>query len=78
MIKKIDNLGRVVIPKGYRQMLGLNPGDPLDVEFDSGRLWLSAHQEGCTFCGEGSATSSFMGKTICPDCISRIRAIPGA
>ena len=36
MIKKIDNLGRVVVPKGYRMMLGLKPGDPLDVEVDGG------------------------------------------
>lgn len=77
MIKKIDNLGRVVIPKGFRQMLGINPGDPLDVEVDSGRLWITAHQDGCTFCGVSEATSNYMGRNICPECISRIRTIPG-
>ena len=78
MIKKIDNLGRVVVPKGYRMMLGLQPGDPLDVEVDGGRLMLSPHHDGCTFCGSVEANQLFLEKSICPDCLQQLRAMPGA
>ena len=78
MIKKIDNLGRVVVPKGYRQMLGLQPGDPLDVEVDGGRLLLSPHRDGCTFCGSVESTMLFLEKSVCPECIQQLRAMPGA
>lgn len=76
MIKKIDNLGRVVVPKGFRQMLGIRAGDPLDVEVDAGVITISPHQEGCIFCGEADVALTFMKKRICPDCLSRIKAAP--
>jgi AbrB family transcriptional regulator, transcriptional pleiotropic regulator of transition state genes len=78
LIKKIDNLGRVVVPKGYRMMLGLQPGDPLDVEVDGGRLMLSPHRDGCTFCGSVEANLLFLEKSVCPDCLTQLRAMPGA
>ncbi len=76
MIKKIDNLGRVVVPKGYRMMLGLQPGDPLDIEFDDGRLTISPHRDGCAFCGASEAVHHFLDKKICPDCLRRIKNLP--
>jgi len=75
LIKKIDNLGRVVVPKGYRMMLGLEPGDALDVEVDGGRLMLSPHKEGCTFCGEGEATVRYMDKGICLYCMEQLKGL---
>lgn len=78
MIKKIDNLGRVVVPKGYRLMLGLQPGDPLDVEVDGGKLLLSPHHDGCTFCGSTSLVGTHLGKSICGECLTFLRAIPSA
>lgn len=78
MIKKIDNLGRVVVPKGYRLMLGLQPGDPLDVEVGDGKLMLSPHRDGCTFCGSTSVAGTHLGKKVCGECLHNLKAIPGA
>lgn len=78
MIKKIDNLGRVVVPKGYRMMLGMKPGDPLDVEVESGKLMISPHIDGCAFCGSTSVASTYLEKNICQECLASIKAIPGA
>ena len=78
MIKKIDNLWRVVVPKCYRHMLCLQPGDPLDVEVDGGRLLLSPHRDGCTFCGAVEATQVFLENSICPDCLQQLQQLqPG-
>ena len=76
MIKKIDNLGRVVVPKGYRLMLGLQPGDPLDVDVDGDRLVIMPHREGCTLCGGSNVLQPFLSKNICSECIEQIRAMP--
>jgi AbrB family transcriptional regulator, transcriptional pleiotropic regulator of transition state genes len=73
LIKKIDNLGRVVVPKGYRMMLGLQPGDPLDVEVDGGRLMISPHKDGCTFCGMPDGLHSYLDKSICPGCLDQLK-----
>ena len=76
MIKKIDNLGRVVVPKGYRLMLGLKPGDPLDVEVDGDRLVIAPHLEGCLFCGGSGELQVYHSKKICSDCVEQIRRLP--
>lgn len=75
MIKKIDNLGRVVVPKGYRMMLGLQPGDALDVEVNEGRLMFSPHRDGCTFCGEADSLQIYLNKNICSSCLTQLRQI---
>ncbi len=75
MIKKIDNLGRVVVPKGYRQMLGLEPGDQLDVSVDGDNLVITPHKEGCALCGGSSVLHAYLSKQICSDCVERIRAL---
>ncbi len=77
MIKKIDNLGRVVVPKGYRMMLGLKPGDPLDVEVDGGRLTISPHVDGCTFCGASESIHRFFDKGICGGCLEKLKNLDG-
>jgi len=78
LIKKIDNLGRVVVPKGYRQMLGLKPGDPLDFDVEGGAITISPHHDGCVFCGGPNISTVFLRKSICRDCLERIKSIPVA
>jgi len=78
LIKKIDNLGRVVVPKGYRQMLGLKPGDPLDVDVEGGVITISPHQDGCVFCRGANVAAVFSRKNICSDCLEGIGSIPDA
>ncbi|MDD5747713.1 MAG: AbrB/MazE/SpoVT family DNA-binding domain-containing protein [Actinomycetota bacterium] len=75
MIKKIDKLGRVVVPKGLRETLNLNPGDPLDVQVDGEKLTFSPYREGCALCGNSNSTVSFRGKAICRVCIAEIRGL---
>ena len=75
MIKRLDSLGRVVVPKGFRLKLGLKPGDPLDFEIKGNRIIISLHEDGCTFCGRQNAEKVYLSKKICGDCISRIRSI---
>ncbi len=75
MIKRIDNLGRVVVPKGYRVMLGLKPGDALDIQIDGGKLTMKPHKGTCAFCGKTEICSAYMGKGLCAECLKAIKSL---
>ena len=49
--RKIDSLGRIVIPAEIRQTLGLTEGDVLDIEVRGGAIVLSPMSEQCELCG---------------------------
>jgi AbrB family transcriptional regulator, transcriptional pleiotropic regulator of transition state genes len=49
--RKIDSLGRIVIPAEIRQTLGLSEGDVLDIEVRGGVIVLSPMSEQCALCG---------------------------
>lgn len=78
MIKRIDSLGRVVVPKGYRTMLGLKPGDALDIQIDGGKLTMKPHKGICTFCGSNEIRSVYMGKGLCAECLKAIKLLQEA
>lgn len=75
MIKRIDKLGRVVIPKGYRQALGIEPGDPVFMEEKGGVLILSSSGDRCVFCGLGNGVKVLHSKGVCTDCLKALAGL---
>lgn len=67
-IKKIDELGRIVIPKDIRKVLGVNNLDSLQFFLDGDSVVLKRFGEHCEFCGNDEDLISFKGKFICKDC----------
>lgn len=53
IVRRIDDLGRVVIPKELRRTLAIREGDPLEIHVDGGRIILTKYIEGgrCPTCG---------------------------
>lgn len=73
IVRRIDELGRVVIPKELRRTLGVENGDPLEIFGDGERIIVRKYQPGCFTCGSVDGTlREFYGKPICTDCISKI------
>jgi AbrB family transcriptional regulator, transcriptional pleiotropic regulator of transition state genes len=70
--RKVDDLGRVVIPVGIRRSLGIREGDPLDVHVEGDRVILSKPTDECVFCGAKEALRSFRGKPVCGSCAAAI------
>ena len=66
--KKIDELGRIVIPKDVRKALGVENSDYLQFFIDGDSLILKKLGNGCEFCGSESALFEFKGKFICSEC----------
>lgn len=70
IVRKVDELGRVVIPKEVRTMLNINVKDPLEIFIDSDTILLRKHVTGCHACGNMDQLKSVNNITLCPNCIS--------
>lgn len=73
MERKVDELGRIVIPKHIRKKLGLETKTKVSFETDGERLIVTKAYPTCAICGSDERLIDFRGKPICADCISMIR-----
>lgn len=70
IVRKVDELGRVVLPIELRRTLGVSEKDALEIFVNGQDIVLRKYAPGCTFCGvaEGDL-KSFKGKPVCIDCV---------
>ncbi len=74
IIRKIDELGRIVIPMSIRQSLNMNIRDPLEIYVDGDRVVLRKHETAaCVFCGEAKGVITFNDKYICSKCLDALK-----
>jgi transcriptional pleiotropic regulator of transition state genes len=69
IVRKVDELGRVVLPKELRGTLDIDIKDPLEIYVDGKTILLKKYQPGCVFCGSVKDVSVYKAKNICPDCL---------
>ncbi|MBM7624221.1 AbrB/MazE/SpoVT family DNA-binding domain-containing protein [Sporohalobacter salinus] len=72
IVRKVDDLGRIVIPKELRKTLNINEKDSLEIYVDGESIILKKYEPGCTFCNNVGNTTIFKGKTICKDCLAEM------
>ena len=72
VVRKVDELGRIVIPKELRKILGINQKDPLEIYTDGDMIILKKYQPFCIFCGDSEQTISFNGKNVCKNCAKKL------
>lgn len=70
--RKVDDLGRVVIPAGIRKSLGIREGDAVEVHVEGERIVLSRPREQCVFCGREEELRLFRHRAVCGSCVSAI------
>lgn len=71
IVRKVDFLGRVVLPKELRRTLNINEGDGLEIYVDAEKIILKKYQPGCAGCGNQEGLRTIEGITLCNDCIQR-------
>ncbi|MFO7814796.1 MAG: AbrB/MazE/SpoVT family DNA-binding domain-containing protein [Halanaerobiales bacterium] len=69
IVRKIDNLGRIVIPKELRKTLDLDPKESLEIYVERDNIIFSKYENGCIFCDEMNNTFEYEGKIICKSCL---------
>ena len=73
MVRKIDELGRVVIPIEIRNTLNIESRDPLEIFVEGDRIVLTKYEPSCLFCRAADNTVFFNGKRICRDCLEQLK-----
>lgn len=76
MARKVDDLGRIVLPVELRRLHGIHTGDALEISVDGDAIVLRKLTLGCVFCGTDQTLSTFRGRWICVECRRDITA-PG-
>jgi AbrB family transcriptional regulator, transcriptional pleiotropic regulator of transition state genes len=72
--RKIDDLGRVVLPVEIRRALGLQAGDEVDFALDDSTVLMHKVEARCTFCGGADDLHAFRGRQVCSSCSSELGA----
>ncbi|NRY63212.1 AbrB/MazE/SpoVT family DNA-binding domain-containing protein [Clostridium beijerinckii] len=73
IVRNLDNLGRVVIPKEIRKVLGINEGDPMEIVKVNNDIVLRKYSKGCIFCGSDKDVSEFNNVSVCSRCRDALR-----
>lgn len=68
IVRNLDNLGRVVIPKEMRKMLSINEGDPVEIAKVDNKVVVRKYVKGCIFCGNDKDIIEFNGALVCNVC----------
>lgn len=69
IVRKVDELGRIVLPIELRRTLGIEEKDRIEIFVDGESIILRKYQPACIFCDNAKDIINYMGKNICPDCI---------
>lgn len=72
IVRKVDQLGRVVIPVELRRTLGIDIKDPLEIFVNEDEIILRKYVAGCHCCGETENLTSVWQLDLCPECMDRI------
>jgi transcriptional pleiotropic regulator of transition state genes len=69
IVRRVDELGRIVIPKELRRTMNIEVGDPLEIYTEGEQIILKKYAPGCVFCGEVDRIVNFKGKHVCLKCL---------
>jgi transcriptional pleiotropic regulator of transition state genes len=72
IVRKVDELGRVVIPIELRRTLGIDEKDSLEIFTENEKIILKKYEPACIFCGNAADTQHYCGKLICRHCATTI------
>lgn len=75
IVRKVDGLGRIVLPIELRRVLDIPIQSDLEIYVDGGEIILKKYLPNCIFCGGTDNLREFDDKNICRDCAEKIAAI---
>lgn len=73
IVRKVDELGRVVIPIELRRTLSIQEKDSLEIYVDTDKIILKKYQPACIFCDSADNMQNYRGKNICGECFEELR-----
>jgi len=75
IVRRVDDLGRIVIPMELRRTLGIHVKDPVSIFVEGERIILEKHRQSCSICGNEEGVTIVKDRPICADCIAHIKQL---
>ncbi len=72
MVRKIDELGRIVLPSELRRVFGFREGDELDISVEEDRVILQKRQDLCVFCRAADNLVEYKDRKVCERCAGEL------
>ncbi len=77
IVRAIDQLGRIVLPKSLRQEQGIESKDDVEIYVEGEDIILQKYKPRCVFCGESEDLMEFKGKLVCRECRTGFGGLSG-
>lgn len=75
IVRKVDELGRIVLPIELRRTLNIEIKDPIEIYVDGDFILLKKYEPSCIFCGSANDIQQINGKNVCGKCIEDLKAL---
>ena len=72
IVRRVDELGRVVLPMELRKILDIEPRDSLEIFTDGDRIILRKYEPQCIFCSNSEAMRKKKKKNVCENCMNEV------
>lgn len=74
IVRKVDELGRIVLPIELRRTLDIGEKDAVEIYVEGTSIVLKKYQPSCIFCGESKKVVNFKGKNVCSKCLRELQS----
>ena len=75
IVRKVDELGRIVLPMELRRTFNINNTDPLEIFVDDDAIILKKYEPACIFCGSADDVVQIHGRNVCKACIKEMKTL---
>jgi len=72
VVRKVDELGRIVLPIELRRTYNIEEKDALEIYVDGENIILKKYEPACIFCGDAKHVNNYKGKNICSECLTEL------
>ncbi len=75
IVRKVDELGRIVLPIELRRTMDIAEKDAIEIYVDGSSIVLRKYEPTCVFCGDAKNVTNYRGKNICQSCIKELKKL---
>lgn len=75
IIRKVDELGRVVIPIEIRNKFDIVEKDPIEIYVDGSSIVLKKYEPNCVFCGNTKNLINYKDRLVCSKCAQKLASL---
>ena len=75
IVRKVDELGRIVLPIELRRTLEIAERDSLEIYVEGSTIILKKYEPACIFCGDAKDVINYRGRNICRTCLDEMKKI---